>query len=75
MSGKGSASVLEDADASSGPMDEYADAPRRRYLFGYQGSMLMGAISLAGSVGFLLFGYDQGVLGVGTSRRDLLSRS
>lgn len=75
MSDKGGGSTLVDADVSSGPMDEYADAPRHRYLFGHQGSILMCGISLAGSVGFLLFGYDQGVLGVSTSRRELLSRN
>ena len=71
MSDKGSASILEDADISSGPMHEYVDAPRHRYLFGHQGAVLMRAISLTGSVGFLLFGYDQGVLGVSTDYEDL----
>lgn len=67
MSDKGNASMLEEADASSGPIHDYADAPRHRYLFGHQGSILMRAISVAGSIGFLLFGYDQGVLGVSTN--------
>ena len=40
------------------------NAPRKRYFFGAQGKSLMRAISAAGTVGFLLFGYDQGVLGV-----------
>lgn len=70
MSDKGNASMLEEADASSGPMPESTDAPRRRYLFGHQGSVLMHAISVAGSIGFLLFGYDQGVLGVSTDSRE-----
>lgn len=40
------------------------NVPRTRYFFGHRGSTLMSAISFAGSVGFFLFGYDQGVLGV-----------
>jgi hypothetical protein len=41
------------------------DIPRRRYFFGAQGKSLLRHIAVAGSIGFLLFGYDQGVLGVG----------
>ncbi|OAA56308.1 General substrate transporter [Niveomyces insectorum RCEF 264] len=45
------------------------NAPRQRYFFGAQGKSLMRAISAAGTVGFLLFGYDQGVLsGINTSK-------
>ncbi|CAL5873626.1 uncharacterized protein PFLUO_LOCUS7907 [Penicillium psychrofluorescens] len=72
MSDKGNASMLEEADASSGPIHDYADAPRHRYLFGHQGSILMRAISVAGSIGFLLFGYDQGVLGGINTSSDFL---
>lgn len=36
----------------------------KQYFFGLQGDSLRHQISLAGSIGFLLFGYDQGVLGV-----------
>jgi len=43
------------------------NAPRARYAFGYQGKTLMRTISTCGAIGFLLFGYDQGVLGVGIS--------
>lgn len=68
MSEKVAANTAEDADASSGPTVEYANIPRHRYFFGYQGPVLMHAISFAGSVGFLLFGYDQGVLGVSFAR-------
>lgn len=39
-------------------------APRRTYAFGKQGKTLRFQISVAGALGFLLFGYDQGVLGV-----------
>lgn len=44
-----------------------ANAPRRRYAFGYQGKVLMRTISACGAIGFMLFGYDQGVLGVSIS--------
>lgn len=37
---------------------------RKRYLFGAQGNTLLAQVAIAGSIGFLLFGYDQGVLGV-----------
>ncbi|KAI9815140.1 MAG: hypothetical protein M1827_002983 [Pycnora praestabilis] len=36
---------------------------RKRYCFGAQGPSLIRAITLAGAIGFFLFGYDQGVLG------------
>lgn len=36
----------------------------KKYFFGLQGDSLRHQISFAGSIGFLLFGYDQGVLGV-----------
>lgn len=38
--------------------------PRRRYFFGAEGRSLTTHVAIAGSLGFLLFGYDQGVLGV-----------
>lgn len=55
--------------AGSGP--EYAspptslDSPKsKKYFFGAQGKALVRQISFAGGLGFFLFGYDQGVLGV-----------
>lgn len=36
----------------------------QKYFFGAQGKQLRSLISVAGGLGFLLFGYDQGVLGV-----------
>lgn len=41
------------------------NASRHRYAFGLQGKHLLRTISACGAIGFLLFGYDQGVLGVG----------
>lgn len=35
-----------------------------RYAFGIQGKALRANISVAGALGFLLFGYDQGFLSV-----------
>lgn len=43
---------------------EYVDIRRRKYFFGAQGRGLIRHISIAGALGFFLFGYDQGVLGV-----------
>lgn len=40
------------------------NAPRGRFAFGAQGKALMRMITGCGAIGFLLFGYDQGVLGV-----------
>lgn len=48
---------------STPPSYELDDIPRARYFFGAEGKTLMRHISIAGSIGFLLFGYDQGVLG------------
>ena len=42
----------------------YANIPRKRYFFGAQGRALTAQVAIAGSIGFMLFGYDQGVLGV-----------
>lgn len=40
-------------------------SPRgQRYAFGLQGKALRANISIAGALGFLLFGYDQGFLSV-----------
>ncbi|KAL8870827.1 MAG: hypothetical protein Q9174_003216 [Haloplaca sp. 1 TL-2023] len=39
------------------------NVPRRRYFFGAEGRALTTNVAIAGSIGFLLFGYDQGVLG------------
>jgi hypothetical protein len=58
-------SALEHAPSTS--------KPRARYAFGCQGTSLMRIISTCGAVGFMLFGYDQGVLGVRTSTFALAS--
>ncbi|KAI1629076.1 hypothetical protein EDD37DRAFT_36276 [Exophiala viscosa] len=42
---------------------DYAHIPRRRYFASARGRALRAQIAIAGSIGFLLFGYDQGVLG------------
>lgn len=55
------------------PNSNEVDLPRARYFFGHQGSILMSAISFAGSIGFFLFGYDQGVLGVRRSSKSVSS--
>ncbi|OJJ02059.1 hypothetical protein ASPVEDRAFT_132485 [Aspergillus versicolor CBS 583.65] len=45
------------------------DFKSRRYLGGLRGQPLVRAITLAGAIGFLLFGYDQGVLsGINTAQ-------
>lgn len=65
----------EKADNVPGPTQDdipRGDIPRKRYFFGAQGTGLLRHIAVAGSIGFLLFGYDQGVLGV--SRKLLLIR-
>lgn len=49
------------------------NAPRRRYAFGAQGKTLMRTISACGAIGFLLFGYDQGVLGVSIAVQPMVS--
>ncbi|KAL1845063.1 hypothetical protein VTK73DRAFT_1207 [Phialemonium thermophilum] len=49
-------------------------APRKKYLFGTRGPALVRVISLAGAVGFLLFGYDQGVLGGINTSDDFLTQ-
>ena len=53
------------AEAVPPPLDiDVANIERKRYFFGAQGKTLNAHIAIAGSIGFLLFGYDQGVLGV-----------
>ena len=42
----------------------YQNIPRKRYFFGAQGRALTAQVTIAGSISFMLFGYDQGVLGV-----------
>lgn len=42
--------------------------PRQKYFFGAEGRSLMKHVAIAGSLGFLLFGYDQGVLGVRSTK-------
>ena len=50
---------------------DFTNVPRKRYFFGTEGSALRMHVAIAGLIGFLLFGYDQGVLGVClTSRLD-----
>jgi hypothetical protein len=49
----------EDVDLDSDPSQSYA--------FGAEGKSLTRQIAIAGAIGFLLFGYDQGVLGVSQS--------
>ena len=39
-------------------------AESKKYFFGARGKALVRQISFAGGLGFFLFGYDQGVLGV-----------
>lgn len=41
----------------------------KSYLFGAQGKSLIRQVSFAGSLGFFLFGYDQGVLGVSYAKQ------
>lgn len=55
---------------SNSPPPSHApiDVPMtKRYFFGAQGKSLTRQVSLAGGIGFLLFGYDQGVFGVCSS--------
>lgn len=56
-------------DSEISPARSISTAPgsRRSYFFGVQGKTLIRHVSIAGAVGFLLFGYDQGVLGVSIS--------
>lgn len=44
---------------------DLTNAPRRSYFLGTEGGALRKHVAIAGSLGSLLFGYDQGVLGVG----------
>lgn len=37
---------------------------KQKFFFGARGKSLTRQISFAGAIGFMLFGYDQGVLGV-----------
>lgn len=46
------------------PSNEVHEVQSKKYFFGSQGKSLIFQVSFAGSIGFLLFGYDQGVLGV-----------
>jgi hypothetical protein len=47
-----------------GTNEYYENIPRKRFFLGCQGKKLTTQVAIAGSIGFLLFGYDQGVLGV-----------
>ena len=59
-------SIQAGSDSPEPSPDEefYKNIPRKRYFFGAQGRALTAQIAIAGSIGFMLFGYDQGVLGV-----------
>ena len=57
--GENAAGVFVDGHSNDG-----TPIRRHRYAFGAQGKTLMRTISACGAIGFLLFGYDQGVLGV-----------
>jgi hypothetical protein len=54
-----------------------SDLEHKKFFFGAQGRALRNHISIAGALGFLLFGYDQGVLGVrfATTARQLFAHS
>lgn len=58
------ADTSESAPKSS--TEDYPSEPivSKNYFFGAQGKALVSQISIAGGLGFFLFGYDQGVLGV-----------
>ena len=49
---------------------DFNNVPRKSYFFGTEGKALQRHIAIAGSIGFLLFGYDQGVLGVSAESFD-----
>lgn len=54
-----------DKSASSSvpsPPPETRSIARKRFFGGAQGKALTSQIAIAGSIGFMLFGYDQGVL-------------
>ncbi|CAK7200341.1 hypothetical protein SEUCBS139899_003032 [Sporothrix eucalyptigena] len=73
-SGSGEGVVGAAAAPASAFVHIDVNAPRKRYFFGAQGKSLMRAISAAGTVGFLLFGYDQGVLGGINTSEDFLNQ-
>jgi hypothetical protein len=52
------------AASSSVIEHEQEDFKGKKFFMGSQGKALRTQISIAGALGFLLFGYDQGVLGV-----------
>jgi len=66
MAGDGKITTSEGSTESGSPRRavDYAHIPRRKYFASAQGRALRAQIAIAGSIGFLLFGYDQGVLGV-----------
>ncbi|OIW31918.1 putative Myo-inositol transporter 1 [Coniochaeta ligniaria NRRL 30616] len=79
MDDKGQVATFELASDSGSAPDRSTsnidlNAPRKRFFFGHRGSTLVNAISFAGSVGFLLFGYDQGVLGGINTSADFLNQ-
>lgn len=60
----GHTTTPEDSNVSPPPTVQYGNIPSKKYFFGAQGKALSRQVSFAGALGFLLFGYDQGVLGV-----------
>lgn len=77
-SGSGEGGVVSSGTAAAANASSLVhidvNAPRKRYFFGAQGKSLVRAISAAGTVGFLLFGYDQGVLGGINTSEDFLDQ-
>ncbi|KAF2123156.1 general substrate transporter [Lophiotrema nucula] len=55
--------IPEVLSPSASSVDDNADIKHSSFFFGVQGKKLQHMISVAGALGFLLFGYDQGVLG------------
>lgn len=56
------------------PNNVDVNAPRGRFAFGAQGKSLLRMITGCGAIGFMLFGYDQGVLGVSIKLSSLVRR-
>lgn len=53
----------------SSPNTYAGDVVAKKYFFGAQGKTLIRQICFASGLGFFLFGYDQGVLGVSQEAR------
>ncbi|KAJ9640200.1 hypothetical protein H2204_003425 [Knufia peltigerae] len=56
------------------PNNVDVNAPRGRFAFGAQGKSLLRMITGCGAIGFMLFGYDQGVLGGINTSNDFLAQ-